>query len=212
MPVDWAVPRTVIKSTKEFKFENSRYPICPNCSLSRFSKLEDKNENGEVVWRCSACDFEAHTKGGSIEHITAWCEQNAKEIFNNSEYQQQRLKEFSEDPTSGFIALNVRRNMLGCYAFLGLSLIFGLLFLYACWLTSIFFMINTSFFVIATSFMALIFNYRAWQAQTHSLYSHNAKEQFHWWVKNHPWFKYPIDIGSPPSNRIVDDKYNPDND
>lgn len=211
MPVDWAVPRSVIRGTKEFKFENSRYPICPNCSLARFSKLENKNSEGKVVWQCSSCDFEALTKGGDIEDISLWCEQNAQEVYNNSKYQQKRLEEYAENPKDGFIALNVRRNMFGCYIFLGLASLFGLAFLYACWTTKIFFIINTLFFVIATLFMAIIFNYRAWQAITNSLYSPNAKQQFHWWVRNHPWFRYPEDIGKPKFHNDLPDYDDPDN-
>lgn len=198
MPLNWALPRHAVDGAKEFRFTSSRYPICPCCSLERFSQKAKPNEDGDTVWFCGTCDFEVITHHPTLDSIQDWCRDNAKEVYDNSEYQQNRLEEYEQGDDKGFIGINVKRNMLACYAFLGLALVIGCLFIYAAINVLLFFLINTLLFTLGCLFMALVFNYRAWQAMTNHLYSGDAKQQFHWWLKTHPWYQKPRDIGSPP--------------
>ena len=198
MPLNWALPRHAVDGVKEFKFSSSRYPVCPACTLNRFSHKAKPNEDGDTVWFCPTCDFEVVTHHPTLDSIQEWCHYNAREVYENSEYQQVRLEQFEQGDTKGFIGLNVKRNMLACYAFLGLASIIGCLFIYAAYNLLPLFLINTMLFTLGCLFMALVFNYRAWQAMTNNLYSSDAKAQFHWWVKTHPWYQKPRDIGLPP--------------
>lgn len=198
LPINWALPRSTVGAVKEFKFSDSRYPICPNCTLSRFEVSEDTDDSGLYEWSCPSCEYKVHTKEASLPAIQTWYHHNAKEVYKNSPYQQKRRQADSADGSS-FVSVNVRRNMIGSYILLGFSIIMLLLFLFAAWTTDFFFMLNTLIFAAATAFLGLSFNYRAWQAQTNNIYSKDGKKQFHWWVKNHPWFRYPKDIGQPPT-------------
>ena len=199
LPFNWVLPRHAIEGAKEFRFSSSRYPICPSCSLERFSQKSTPNADGDTVWVCGTCDFQVVTHHPTLDSIQEWCHNHAKTVYEESEYQKSRLEDYKEGSTKGFIATNIRRNMFACYAFLGLATIVGCLFIYAATQAQLFFLFNTLLFSLGCSFMALIFNYRAWQAMTNNLYSANAKQQFHWWVKTHPWYHYPRDIGNPPS-------------
>lgn len=200
MPLNWVLPRHVVGGVKEFRFSSSRYPLCPNCSLSRFQQNEQPNKDGKVVWHCPSCEFEVQTAHSGLDAIQLWCHNNAKQVYEESVYQQDRLDDFNEGDTGGFIGINVKRNMMGCYAFLLLAAVISTLFFYAAYTVQLFFMLNTFLFVVASVFMAVIFNYRAWQAMSNNLYNQNGKQQFHWWLKTHPWFRQPRDIGVPPQS------------
>lgn len=201
MPLNWVLPRHVVGGVKEFKFSSSRYPLCPNCSMTRFVQKERPNEEGGVVWCCETCRFEAVTQHAGLDAIQEWCNANAKAIYDASDFQKERADDFNEGNNDGFIAINVKRNMLACYSFLGLGSIIGMVFIYAALTVNIFFMFNTLLFALGSLFMSLVFNYRAWQAATNHLYASDGKEQFHWWLSNHPWFQKPKDIGNPPEKQ-----------
>lgn len=205
MPLNWALPRHAVEGAKEFKFSSSRYPICPNCSLDRFSLKEQPTEEGNAVWICSTCSFQTVTYHPTLDSIQEWCHENAKEVYRTSSYQADRLEEYDQGDKQGFIAINIKRNMMACYAFLILASLIGCLFIYAAINLLPLFLINTLLFALGCLFMALVFNYRAWQAMTNNLYNSNAKEQFHWWIKTHPWYQKPRDIGSPPDSQPSED-------
>ena len=198
MPVNWALPRHVVSGAKEFRFSSSRYPLCPNCSLSRFEQLEKPDEDGNIVWCCPSCSFEAFTEHTGLDAIQLWCNENAKDVYEQSAYQQDRIDNYHKGDLTGFTGINVNRNMMGCYAFLVVALAISIMFFYAAYSVQLFFMLNTFLFVLASVFMSVIFNYRAWQAMSNNLYNNNGKQQFHWWLKTHPWFRKPKDIGLPP--------------
>lgn len=204
MPINWALPRHAVDGAKEFKFSSSRYPICPCCSLARFAQKTKPTEDGDTIWFCDSCDFTVVTHHPTLDSIQRWCRENAKNVYDNSEYQQQRIEEYHDGDFSGFIGINVRRNMLACYAFLFLAIVIGMLFIYAALNALLFFLFNTLLFSLSCLFMALVFNYRAWQAMSNSMYNTDAKAQFHWWVKTHPWYHMPRDIGLP--NQPTDDE------
>lgn len=199
LPLNWALPRHAVSGLKEFRFKSIRYPICPNCSLSRFELKPEPNEDNEAVWCCPSCKFETTTSGNELKDIQEWCHFNAREVFDNSEYQQNRIYDYKTDVKDNFTVTNINRNMFGCYAFVFLAFATGGLFVYAALNAQYFFMINTLMFTLVCLFVALTFNYRGWQAMTNEIYSEDGRAQFHWWLKSHPWFTPPKDIGSPPA-------------
>lgn len=197
MPLNWALPRSAVGASKAFKFSDTRFPVCPNCSMARFVLSEDRSSEEEgYVWECPSCDFTAVTDKGDMVAIHNWYHQNAKEVFDNSEIQKRRALEVDEEDS--FSAINVKRNMIASHIFLAFAVFMACLFLYAAWTTNFFFMLNTLLFTLGLGFMGLVFNYRAWQARTNNLYSKDGKAQFHWWLSKHPWYRYPVDIGNPP--------------
>lgn len=201
LPFNWAIPRHTVGSIREFKFKSSRYPVCPKCSLNRFHQKEFLDEDGLVNWYCPSCDLVAVTEKRDLAAIQEWCHENAKEVFQSSPYQQERRENFESDSEDSFIAINIKRNMIGCYAFLLLASIIGMLFIYAAFKLHILLLFNSLIFSLTCLMMALIFNYRAWQAKTNSLYSDNGKAQLYWWIQTHPWFREPKDIGVMPEKK-----------
>ena len=210
LPLNWAFPRHAINGAKELRFSNTRYPVCPNCSLSRFSLESQTDKNFNAVWSCGSCNFKVATKEPTRDAIQDWCRENAHQVFSNSEYQLDRIREFNEGHEQGFVGINVKRNMIAAYAFLALATVTTFFFFYAAFNTMFFFMLNSLLFTLGILFMGLVFNYRAWLARTNYLYGGNGKDKFHWWLKMHPWFRYPKDIGEPPSfydgNNMDDDE------
>lgn len=198
LPLNWVLPRHVVGGIKEFKFSSSRYPVCPSCSLSRFNLLPETDKNFQAVWECPSCSFKAKTPEPTLNAIQVWCHENAQEVFTESEYQQRRIADFNSGDEDGFVAVNVKRNMLASYAFLTLSLITTFFFFYAAFNGMILFLINSLLFTLGILFIGLSFNYRAWLARTNYLYGGNGKAKFHWWLKTHPWYRNPVDIGAPP--------------
>lgn len=95
---------------------------------------------------------------------------------------------------------SIRVYMLACYGALLVAVVMGLSFMYAAYNLKFFYMINTLLFTIGALFIALVFNYRAWQAFSNNIYTPNAKKTFHWWIGKHPWYVSPKDIGLPPSS------------
>lgn len=213
LPLNWVLPRHAVNGVKEFKFSSSRYPVCPNCSLSRFELKPETDRNFQFTWQCPSCSFTASTAEPSLKAIQLWCHDNAQDVFDNSEHQQRRQVDFNNGNEDSFVAINVKRNMLAAYAFLGLASITTFFFFYAAFNGYLFFLFNSLLFTLGILFIGLSFNYRAWLAKSNYLYGGDGKSKFHWWLKTHPWYRHPIDIGEPPSygTSYVDDDIDEDN-
>lgn len=321
LPLNWLVSRHAVDATKEFRFKSQRYPLCPNCSLSRFALVDEgrvaeptegknsltneDNKSRSAVWECPSCEFEVKTRFADIKSIQDWCVRNANEVYRNSDFQKQTREAFenskADDATLGqlstpyllmlsayylsifaagvmavrflyaiyafalyrsmiywvvgspvfivvFLAIaalfnylmwqsraklagkptqsipewyrshkpfsiprfevtpqssiqkSIRVYMLGCYAALTVAAVMGMSFLYASYNLILFYMLNTLLFTGGALFIALVFNYRAWQAYSNNIYTGNAKSDFHWWMQAHTWYSKPKDIGLPPSS------------
>lgn len=314
LPLNWLVSRHAVDATKEFKFKSNRYPVCPNCSLSRFELLDEgvaiqtDDSNNEkprpALWGCPSCAFQVKTKFSNIKDIQDWCVKNARTVYENSGYQREARQSFLKSKSdnasldqlsnsylmllAGYyisivllgaavlrfvyslmafviqrqmiywvigsplliaaifgvvVALNylmwqspankgklekkqsfldwyethkiltlpsfevshqssIRKSikvyMLGCYCVLVIAAVMGLAFVYASYNLIFLYMVNTLLFMLAALFVALVFNYRAWQAYSDNIYTKDAKALFQWWIKSHPWYTQPKDIGQPP--------------
>jgi transcription elongation factor Elf1 len=197
LPLRVAFPKTVIEQRKHYKVKKKETPYCPSCGMEHLVlrktsdtlEGEDLGDDSEVnyTWDCSSCKLSIEVADPSISTLKQWIAENGKEIYLNSPYyQHKQIGDLDE-----IVERNIRKRVLTARLFLVVSLIFAVIFLYACITTNFFFALNSFLMGFCIFFLGVVNGYRAWQIKTDSLYADNPKEQFHSWLANYQWFKYP---------------------
>lgn len=197
LPLRVAFPKTVLEQRKYYKVKKKETPYCPSCGMEHLTlrKISDTLENDDssydseavYTWKCSSCKLSIEVENPNVSTLKQWIIENGKEIYLNSPYYQNKQEGYLDE----IVEKNIRKRVLTARLFLVVSSFFVISFLYACITTNFFFALNSFLMGFCIFFLGVANGYRAWQIKTDNLYAANPKKQFHEWLANYQWFKYP---------------------
>lgn len=180
-------------------------PFCGKGHLLAVSELSDY-ENGEVVteeknedeleedrksdgqlWQCNFCYQHIKTKKRKVSEVVSYIKNNGREIYEGGYAYQARQEKMQNGELRDLVAKRITYSRF-FFVLSGLSII---PFLYGAAQGALLYSLATLLFGLMLGFIGVSNSYRAWQLYTDSVYSENAKEQFHWWLRNRNWFISP---------------------
>lgn len=190
-----------MKASKQGLSESTA-PFCPQCLASRLELVDVMKNEGSTVerskWDCFNCSFSVEVVGSSVSSVKKWIEVNGADVYRAA-----KLKGYSDESDEELRRERVvKKNVFVARVFLFVSFFFALSFLYACFTGSKFYALNSFLMVVCTVFLGIVNGYRAWQVKNDMLFSRNAKQQFHFWIKNYNWFAYPEVVSYPAEDEV----------
>ncbi|MGP9666571.1 hypothetical protein [Psychrobacter sp. AOP31-A1-22] len=168
-------------------------------------KREDKKSKGQL-WQCNFCYQHIKTKSRQVSEVVSYIKNNGREIYEGGYAYQARQDKLQNGELRELVAKRITYSRF-FFVLSGLAII---PFLYGAAQGALLYSFATLLFGLMLGFIGVSNSYRAWQLYTDNVYSENAKEQFHWWLRNRNWFISPNNPDYDKDITIEDSLYDED--